>query len=126
MRLEIGFMARTDAAKDIDHRSVLAQNMENTRTVSRTLKPDLKRRFKNQTAPPVGNRMIPHPREGFTQADELGDSIRLEPSQGSTEDSGRSVRAMRQTMSPGALSKDVGESVRVSPNLNLFGRAVPG
>ena len=119
-------MARTDAAKDIDHWSALAQNMENTRTVSKTLEPGLERRFKNQTVPPVGDRMITHPREVFTQADEQGGSIRFEPSHGSTEDSGRSMRAMRRTMSPGALSKDTGESVRVSLNLNLFGRAVPG
>lgn len=120
MRLEIGFMARTDAAQEPNHRPVLSQNMEYTRTVSRTLKPDLERRFTDQAAPPVGTWMKKRPR-GIRQADEQGDSIRLEFSQGGTGDSDRSTRAIRQTISPGPPSKDSGESVKVSTNPKFFG-----
>ena len=35
-------MVRTDVAKDLDHRLVLAENMEYIRTVSRTLEPTVK------------------------------------------------------------------------------------
>ncbi len=119
MRLGIDFMARTDAAKDLDLRPALAQNMEYTRTVSRTLKPDVERHIENQTAPPVNTRMVTHPR-GFTQADEQGDLMTLKSPQGGTKMSGRS-RAMRRSMSPGPLSKDSGESVRVSTNASYLG-----
>lgn len=114
-------MARTDDAKDLDHRSVLAQRMEYTRNVSRTLTPNLERRSVDQAAPPVGTGSIKRPRRGFTQVDEQGESIRLDLSQGGTEDSDRSARAIRRTVSPALLSKVSGESVRVSTNPNLFG-----
>ncbi|KAF6221378.1 hypothetical protein HO133_002233 [Letharia lupina] len=110
------FMARTDAAQEPNHRPVLSQNMEYTRTVSRTLKPDLERRFTDQAAPPVGTWMEKRPR-GIRQADEQGDSIRLEFSQGGTGDSDRSTRAIRQTISPGPPSKDSGESGKIHDTL---------
>lgn len=112
-------MARTDAAEDVNHRSMLAQNTQYTRTVSRTLTSDLKRRFEDHATLPVSTGMIKRPGRGSTQADELGDSMRLELLQGTTEDSGRTTRAVRR--SPESLSMDLGESVRVSTNLFLFG-----
>ena len=117
-------MTRTDAAKDLDLRPALAQNMEHTRTVSRTLKPDVERHIENQTAPPVNTWMVTHPRR-FTQVDEKGNLMALKSPQGGTRISGRS-RALRRSMSPGPLSKDSGESVRVSTNANYFGGATPG
>ena len=86
MRLELSFMVRTDAGEDLDHRPVIAQNMEYSRTVSRTLKPNLERGAKPQAAPPEGG----------------------------TESSGRWTSSMRRTTSPKPLSKDSGDMVRVS------------
>lgn len=126
MGLEIGSLTPTDAAKDLDHRSIPAHNLEYTKTVVRTLKPDLERCFNGQAAPPVDTHTMNYPREGLTQADEQGDSIRLELLQGVTEISGRSKEAIRQTISRGPLNKDSGESVSVSTNPNLFGEDVPG
>lgn len=78
-------MVRTDAGEDLDHRPVIAQNMEYSRTVSRTLKPNLERSAKPQAAPPEGG----------------------------TESSGRWTSSMRRTTSPKPLSKDSGDIVRI-------------
>jgi hypothetical protein len=118
VRLSIGFMARTETAKDLDDRSVLAQNTDYTRTVSRTLKPNLGRRLEDGAVQIVGNRMTKRPRTGFTRADQREDSIRLEElSQVDTEDIGKSTRAMRQVKSARPLSSNAGERdhVRTTP-----------
>lgn len=41
MGLEIAFMTPTDAAKDLEHGSMPVDNIEDTRIVRRTVKPDL-------------------------------------------------------------------------------------
>lgn len=114
-------MARTDAAKDLDDRSMLSQNMEYTKTVSRTLKPDLERHFEDQAAPSAGALGMKRSRGDFTQADQRGDSIGLESSQGGTGNSGRSARAMRPIVRLRSLHKDSGDSFLVSTNPDLFG-----
>lgn len=107
-------MARTEAAKDFDDRSVLAQNTDYTRTVSRTLKPDLGRRLEDRAVQLVGNRMTKRPRTGFIRADQREDSIRLEKlSQVDIEDIGKSTRAMRQVKSARPLSFNAGERDQV-------------
>ena len=115
--LEIGFMAHTDAANDVNDPSVLAQNTEHTRTVTRVLKPELKRRFIDQASPLGGSWMIKRPGGGFTEAEDQGGMSRSAESwQGDTRDLGKSTRATKWTRSPRSLSKDSGESVRVSTN----------
>lgn len=114
MHLGIDFLARTAAAKDSDHQSELAQNMEYTRTVSRTLKLDLDRRPKRYSGPLLDTCEIKRRRGGFTEADEQGDSTRLEVSQVDTGSSGECAKAMRRTISPGPLSKDSRKRVNVS------------
>lgn len=127
MRLDIGYMARTDGAKDLDDRSVLAQKMEYTRPVSMTLDRSLERRFKDQAAPPVGTRMVKRPREDFARAGEQGDPLGLEGfALRNTQDSGKSTNAIVRTMSRGPLSKDSGMSVRVSEKPNLNGSLFVG
>lgn len=122
MGLEIGFMTPTDAAKEPNHRSMPAHDMEYNRTVQRTLKPDLGRCFDSQAASLEATHTTKRPRGCFTQAYEQGDSGRLDLLQGVTEKSGRSEKAMRQTMSRRPFSKYSG--VSISPG--LFGEAVPG
>ena len=46
-------MARSDIARDLDDRSLLAQNMVYTGNVSRTLKPYLERHSQDQSDTPV-------------------------------------------------------------------------
>ena len=119
MHLEMGFMFCTDAEKDLAHRPVLDQDMEYTRTVSRTLRPNLERKAKTQAAPPVGAQRTKRPREGFTQAEQQGDWIRLDLSQGDTVASGGRTSSMRRTMSPRPLSKDLGDIGKVGTTYDL-------
>ena len=126
MGLEIGFMTPTDAAKEPNHRSMLAHDMEHNRTVQRILEPDLGRCVDSQAASPGATHTTKRPRGGFTQAYEQGDSSRRGLLQGETEKSGRSEEAMRQTMSRRPFGKYSGGSITVSINPNLFGEAVPG
>ena len=118
MRLDVGFMARTDSAEDLGHHSVLAQHMEYTKPVSRTLMPNTQRHFEDQGAPLVGSRSLKRPR-GLAQADKQGQLIRLELSQGGTEDPNGLART-RRTISQERLSHISGETVRVSTNFPLF------
>lgn len=111
MCLDIGFMARTNKAKDLGDRPVLAQNMEYTKTISRVLKPDLKRRSKVHAAPPMNVLITKCPRGDFTQADKQGDSTRQTSSHGGAEDFGRSLRAKEQAANQGRLSENSRESV---------------
>ena len=103
-------------------RSVLAQNMEHTRTVSRTLKPSLKRGSEYQAAPSANTSMTKRPRGGLIQANEQGDSTRREISQAGTEDSCTSAWAIRRAMSKGPCSKELGKGVMVSTDHGLFER----
>lgn len=64
MGLEVAFMTPTDAAKDLDHRSMPFQNMEYTRTVRRTVKPALGRSFDSQVAPQGASHTTDRPRGG--------------------------------------------------------------
>ena len=117
--LEIGFMARTDNAKDFEDRSMLTQNTKHTRTVSRILKPDLERHFPDQDGLLVGTRTIKRPRGGITRENEREDLIRLEEVMlGKSKDLGKSTRAMKWTMSPRSFSKNSEESARVSTDVS--------
>lgn len=126
MGFDIGFMTPTDAAKDLDHRSMHTDNMEYTRTIHRTLKPDLGRCFDSQVAPQQASSMTTRRKRGFTQADEQGESIGLAQMQGVTEETGRSKKAKKQTMSRRPLSKDSGQIITVSMKHDALGEAVPG
>ena len=112
-------MARTDAAENLDDQSMLASRMQYTRVVTRTLKPNLQRRFADQANSPADTRIVKRPRESFTRADEPKRLITSEELlQGDIEDSGNSTRATGRKIS---LSKDSGGSVRVSTNLGSTG-----
>lgn len=112
-------MARTDNARNLEDESMLAQNTEHTRTVSRILKPDHEKHFSDQDEVPVGTRTIKRPRGSFTREDEHEDLIRLEEVMlGKSKDSGNPTRAMKWTMSPGPFSEDSGESTRVSKDVS--------
>ena len=122
MHLDIGFMARLDPVEDLGDRSALAQNMQYNKVVSRTLKPDLERRFADQDGPPTGTRTIKHPRGIFTRVDEQENLTMLqELSQGDIMHLGRSIRTTERTMSPRPLSRHSGERVPVSTNLAVMG-----
>ena len=122
VRLEIGFMAGSNSAKDLDDGPVLAQNLEYNRVIPRTLKPDLEKHLKEQTDPPEDTRMTKRPREGFPRADEQEESIRPEELlQGDSEDSIKPTTAIKRNMVQEHSSKDMrGKSNRVSTNLCLF------
>ena len=107
-------MARTETAKDLDDRSVLAQNKGDTRNLSRTLNPHLGRGFEDQAVRQVDNRMMKRPRTGFTTADLREDSTRLEElSQIHIEDIWKSTRAIRKVKIAEPLSYNPGEPVTV-------------
>ena len=115
-------MARPYPVEDLGDRSALAQNMQYNKVVSRTLKPDLERRFADQAGPPAGTRTIQHPRGIFTRADEQKNlTISQELSQGDVMHLDRSMRTTEGTMSPRPLSRDSGERVPVSTNLAVMG-----
>ena len=121
MGLEIGFMARTEAAKNLEDWSLLAQNMNETRIVRRTLKLDLEKRFDDHATLPTGAQITKRPRESFPRVNELRDSINLEGlSQGKAEYSGKLARVNKQTTSPGSPGKDSRQSVTASMSPNLF------
>ena len=123
-------MARTDNARDLEDESMLAQNTEYTRTISRILKPDHEKHFLDQDEVRVGTpldmtlclkpvRTIKRPRGSFTREDEHEDLIWLEEVMlGKSKDSGKPTRAMKWTMSPGPFSEDSGESTRVSKDVS--------
>ena len=119
MHLDVAFMARTDSAKELGHHSVLAQHMGCTEPVSRTLVPNIQRRFEDQGAPLVGSRSIERPRGGLAQADKHGQLTRQESSKGDTEDAKRLVRT-RRTISQERSSPIFGGTVKVSTELPLF------
>ena len=109
-------MARTDNAKDLEDRSMLAQSTKHTRDVLRFLKPDLERHFSDQDEQSVGTRTVKRPRGGFAREDKQEELIRLEKIMlGKSQDSGK---LMKWTMSPRPFSKDSGESARVSTDLS--------
>ena len=119
MHLDVAFMDRTDSAKELGHHSVLAQHMKYTKFVSRTLMPNIQRRFEDQRAPLLRSRSIERPRGGFAQADKQGQLIRLETSKGGTQDANRLVRT-RRTISQEHLSQISGGTVIVSIIFPLF------
>ena len=104
MHLDVAFMDRTDSAKELGHHSVLAQHMEYTKPISRTLMPNFQRRFEDQGSPLLGSRSIERPRGGLGQADKQGQLTRLESSKGGTEDAVKLVRT-RRTISQEHLSQ---------------------
>ena len=113
MHLEVAFMDRTDSAKELSHHSALAQHMKYTKFVSRTLMPNIQRRFENQRAPLLRSRSIERPRGGLAQADKQGQLIRLESSKCGTQDADRLVRT-RRTVSQEHSSQISGGTVIVS------------
>ena len=122
MCLEIGFMARTEAAKTLEDWSLLAQNMKETSIVPRTLKLDLGKRFDDQTTLPAGTQITKRPREGFPRVNEQRDSIKFEGLlQRNAEYSGKLARAIKQATSPESLGKGSRESITASISPSLFG-----
>lgn len=118
VRLDIRFMARTDAAKDHEDRSALVQNMEYTRIVPRIMNPEIEKCSADRFDPAVGTRTIKRPREGFTKADK---SQNLEEfSHDDTKDTSKSTRAMTRTASSRPFSKNSEESFRVSTNFGAL------
>ena len=118
VRLDIRFMARTDAAKDHEDRSALVQNMQYTRIVPRILNPEFEKYSADRCDPAVGTRTIKRPREGFIKADE---SQNLEDlSHDDTKDISKSTRAMTRTVISGPFSKDSEESSRVSTKFGVL------
>lgn len=110
-------MARPDPVEDLGDRSVLAQNMQYNKTVSRLLKPELERRIPEQAGPPAGTRTIKHPRGIFTRADELENlAVSQKVSQGDIAKLGQSMRITERTVSPRPLSRESGERMPVSTN----------
>ena len=119
MHLDVAFMDRTDSAKELGHHSVLAQHMKYTKLVSRTLVPDIQRRFEDQRATLLRSRSIERPRGGLAQADQQGPLITLQSSKGGTQDANRLVRT-RRTISQEHLSQTSEGIVMVSMISPLF------
>ncbi|CAF9927706.1 DNA binding protein [Imshaugia aleurites] len=71
MRLGTSFMARTDAAEELNHQPVLSQKMEHTRFISRNLESNFETGYEDQAAPPESTRMLKRPRGGFKSHDSL-------------------------------------------------------
>lgn len=118
VRLDIRFMARTDAAKDHEDRSALVQNMEYTRIVPRVFNPEFEKYSADRCDPVVGTRTIKRPREGFIKADK---SQNLEDfSHDDAKNTSKSTRAMTRTMSSKPFSKDLEESYRVSTKFGML------
>ena len=113
MHLDVAFMDRTDSAKKLGHHSVLAQHMEYNKPISRTLMPNIQRRFEDQGAPLLGSRSTERPSGGLEQADKQGQLTRLESSKGGTEDAIKLVRT-RRNISQDHLSQIFGGTVVVS------------
>ena len=119
--LEISFMARTEAAKNLEDWSLLAQNMNETRNMPRTLKLDLGKPFDDQATLSAGTQITKHPREGFPGANDQRDSIKFgELSRGNAENSGRLSSVVNRTTSPGSLGEDSRESIAASMSPDLF------
>ncbi|CAD6568308.1 MAG: DNA binding protein [Alectoria sarmentosa] len=118
MRLDIGFMARTDTTKDLDDRPVLAQNMEYTKFVSRALKPDLEMRPNINGAGSMSAQMTKSLRGGFTRADEQGDATGRASLHDGAEGLDRSMRAKGQSISQGPLGDKLRESVGIHDTLS--------
>ena len=119
MHLDVAFMDRTDSAKELGHHSVLAQHMKYTKSVSRTLMPNIQRRFEDQRAPLLRSRSIERPRGGLAQANKQGQLTRLVTSKGGNQDANRLVRT-RRTISQEHLSQISGGTVMVSIVFPLF------
>lgn len=111
-------MARTDAAKDHEDRSALANNMKYTKIVPRILNPEFERCSADRCDPTLGTRTIKRPREDFIKAGELQNLIEF--SHDDTKDTSKSTGAMTRTVSLGPFDKDSEESFRVSTQFRAF------
>ena len=58
-------MARTDAAEELNHQTVLSQKIEHTRVISRNLESNFEIGYEDPSAPPESTRMLKRLRGSF-------------------------------------------------------------